>query len=218
MIHPIRRYAPHARAIALAVGMAAAAGCGGAASDAPAGEDADRADAAAAAGVPGGMPIPGGAPALTSEQQREQVQIYMELQTIEQQLGPIRDRAIAQPDLAEREQALLSRMERAMEAASPGILEKKTRYDSLVTLYEGARQGDVDANLQAIGAELEGLQMDLEHAQQEAFAGEDLRQEMEAFRDAVFARMREIDPAADALFSRGDELNARLDSLIGGGN
>lgn len=218
MIDPIRRYAPHARAIVLAVGIAAsAAACGGGASDAPAGDDANGADAPAAAGAPGGMPVPGGAPALTSEQQREQVQIYMELQTIDQQLGPIRDRAIAEPDLADRQQALVSRMEQAMEAVSPGILEKKTRYDSLVSVYQGAQAGG-DADLQAIGAELQGLQMDLGQAQQEALAGEELRQEMEAFRDALFARMREIDPAADSLFSRGDQLNARLDSLIGGGN
>jgi len=163
-----------------------------------------------------GVPYPGAEPSLTPEERERQLEMMMEIQAIDRMLGPIRDRAIGMPDMAARQQALQTRIETAMEAAAPGTIEKRVRFDSLVLAYEEAQQSRDEAALQSLGIELQGLQLDLGQAQQQALADPEIRAEMQAFRDDLFARMREIDPVADSLFDRGDALNAELEVLVGG--
>lgn len=184
-------------------------------SDEPAASAADPAGGASGA-APGGGSVPYPGPSLTPEQRRRQLEVMTELQTIGQALGRIRDRAIVQPDMAARQEALDTRMQDAMEEAAPGSGERRVRYDSLIVAYEAAQESGDQEAVQSIGLELQGLQLDLGQAQQEALADPEIRAEIEAFREDLFARMREMDPAADSLFDRGDELNAELDSLGAG--
>ncbi len=148
--------------------------------------------------------------------QQDQMAMLTELQSIDQALTPIRERAMEDPAMQAREQEIVARVEASMEAASPGIGERRTRFDSLLNEFGAAQQAGDQATAQSLATELQSLETLLQQAQASALQEEEIAAMLAAFREELFAKMRAIDPAADSLIDRGDALSEKLQAAAGG--
>ena len=167
--------------------------------------DAAETDAAAEQAVPDQAAI------------QEQMALMGELQSIDQALTPIRQEAMADPELRAQEQALVARVESAIEAAHPELAGAEARFDSLRTAYETAQAEGDTASVQAIAGDLQGLQTAMQQAQGEVLQQEEITDAVEEFRENLFARMREMDPRADSLLDLAEEISDRLEETAGDG-
>lgn len=159
-------------------------------------DDADEADPNGDVGTPG-QP--------TAEQQMdpEMMAAVMEMQTIQQQLGPIQERALQDEELAAQLQEIQTRLEAALREDNAEAMD---RMDELQTEMMEAQAAGDQQQMQALMPEAQSLQQQLQAAQQDVLQRPDLRQAIEEFEAANRARMIEIDPAADSLLQRMDEL------------
>jgi len=185
--------------VPLLISCLAVPGCGG---DGAGGEAAsDSADAVGAATADN---------ADLSPDQQKQMAMIAELQAIDQQLAPMRDQVFQDPAFQVRQQALLERIETAMESAFPGSLAKRNRFDSLAAEFQAAQGAADTARVQTLSAELQTLEGELREAQTQAMETPDIKQALEKFREDLFEKVRLVDPSADSLIKRGEELNAQL--------
>lgn len=174
--------------------------------------DAEGADGVSLAADGAGTTVQGAPPVDPARQ----MAMMGELQSIETQLQPIRQRAMQNPELQAKEQALVAQVQAAMNEIFPEMETAEARYDSLVTEFEAARAAEDTARAQTLGGELQGLQMSFNQAQMQALQQEDVAEALETFRNDLFEAMRGLDAAADSLLDRAEELNAELEASAGG--
>ena len=168
----------------------------------------DAADAADAADAPAEQAAPDQAAI------QEQMALMGELQSIDQALTPIRQEAMADPELQAQEQALVARIEAAIEEAHPELEGAEERFDSLRIAYESAEQEGDSAAVQSAAGELQGLQRAMQQAQSEALEREEITEAVEDFRESLFAHMREMDPKADSLLDLAEDIRERLQKAM----
>lgn len=159
-------------------------------------DDDGDADPNGEAGVPG-QP--------TAEQQMnpEMMAAVMEMQTIQQRLGPIQEQALQDEELAAQLQDIQTRLEAALREDNSEAMDRMDEMQG--ELMEAQAAGDQE-QMQALMPEAQSLQQQLQAAQQEVLQRPDLREAIQEFEAANRARMVEIDPAADSLLQRMDEL------------
>jgi len=167
-------------------------------------------DAGGDAAEEGGEPVAGEAMPDPAEIQ-EQMALMGELQSIDQALAPIRQQAMADPELRAEEQALVARVGEAIEEAHPELAGAEVRFDSLRTAYEVAEQSGDTAGVQSIAGELQTLQTSMQQAQGEVLQQEEITEAVEEFRENLFARMRAMDPRADSLLDLAEEITEKLE-------
>lgn len=148
---------------------------------------------------------------------QEQMALMRELQSIDQALTPIRQEAMTAPELQAQEQALVARMETAIEEAHPELVGAEARFDSLRSAYESARTEGDSAAIQSIATELNGLGQAMKAAQGDALQQEEIADAVDEFRETLFARMRDMDPRADSLLDLAAEIEAKLEEAMGDG-
>lgn len=142
---------------------------------------------------------------------QEQMALMRELQSIDQVLTPIRQEAMAEPELRAQEQALVARVEAAIEERNPALVGAEARFDSLRMVYESAEQEGDTASVQAAAGELQALQVAMQEAQREVLQQEEITDAVDEFRTNLFARMRELAPQADSLLDLAEEISAQLE-------
>lgn len=191
-------------ALLLPMAFFLAAGCGAPGEE---GEDAppDGAAESSAAETPAGLPGAG----------QDQMALMMELQTIQQALGPIREQAMQDPELQQQQQRLIDRVETEMERVDPGSADERARFDSLRAEFGSAQQAGDQERVQALGSELQALQTSLQETQREVLEQEEIAAAVEEFREDLREEMRATDPRADSLLSRADELSQELEAAMG---
>lgn len=146
---------------------------------------------------------------------QEQMALMGELQSIDQALIPIRQQAMADPELQAQEQALVARIETAMEEDHPELAGAEARFDSLRTAYETAQQEGDSAAVREVTGELQGLQSAMQQAQTEVLEREEISEAVEEFRENLFARMRDMDPKADSLLDLAEDIREKLEESMG---
>lgn len=158
-----------------------------------------------------------GAPADVPEGMQEQMALMGELQSINQQLIPIRDEALSNPEMQARQEELQSDVDAAMREINPEFPAMQADFDSLRAELGVAQEGGEEAEVQSLVTEMRTLQGAMQETQTEAIEREDIAAAIETFRDELYERMRELDPRADSLINRAEELNAELEEMTGGG-
>ena len=179
----------------------------------------DEGGADAGATAQAGEPTPDtGVPAgFDPETTQRQMAMMTELQAIDMVLSPIREQAIQDPELQAQQTQLVEHVDAAMESISPGILEKRTRFDELRADYAAAQQAGDQERLQSLAGELQPLQAVLQQTQSQAIEQEDVASSLTSFREGMFDKMRALDPAADSLLSRAQALSEELEAMMGEG-
>lgn len=161
-------------------------------------------------------PVVGGASPLTPEQQQRQMELFTELQSIDQTLAAVRDRALGEPDMKALETELIGVIEGAMEEVKPGTVAMRAEFDGLINEYNAAQESGDQEVLAELQPKLQAMDMELRQIQSTVMERPEMLAQVEAFQEALFAYMRELDPAADSLFNRGEELNVELEALMSG--
>jgi chromosome segregation ATPase len=135
-----------------------------------------------------------------------QMTLIAEYQQIQRRLGEIQRHAMQDSTLMASYQALEKQIEAEMHNIDPELGTKRDRLTSLQEDMSQAQQsGDQDA-MQRINQEGSALQAELEQLETDVVDGESLSEEVQAFRDEIEAKMREIDPETDQLISRAREI------------
>ncbi len=145
--------------------------------------------------------------------QARQLELITELQGLDQELSPMRERALEDPDIKAQEQVLTARVDAAMEGISPGVLEARDGFDAMMAEYNEARQAGEQERVQTLGTELQGLQIRVQQTQSAAVAQEGTAEAIESFRESLFDWMRAEDPQAGPLLDQAEEIAAELEGM-----
>lgn len=159
--------------------------------------------------LPSAMPAQEGEPT--------QRQLITQLQQINKQLQPIRQRAMQDSALLARRDSLVERIRARMKAQSDTTASRVERAEELQAEMREAQQAQDTARAKKIQGELQGLSRALTAARKKAMKAPEVQEGLQAFQQAVRAKMREISPNADSLLSRADSLRSLLRERMGGG-
>jgi hypothetical protein len=176
----------------------------------------DEGDADAGATAQAEEPTPGaGAPTgMNPEATQRQIAMMTELQAIDMVLSPIREQAIQDPEMQAQQTQVVEQVDAAMESISPGILEKRTRFDELRADYAAAQQAGDQERLQSLAGELQPPQAALQQTQSQAMQREDVASSLTRFREGMFDKIRALDPSADSLLNRAQALSEELEAMM----
>lgn len=131
----------------------------------------------------------------------------MQAQEIQQQLQPIRDQAMQDPELAAELTELQERIETAMREEGGELFEQMEAFEAD---YLAAQEAEDDERAQAIGMEAQGVQMELQAIQESVLNRPDIQEDVEAFEEHQRTVMLEIDPEAGELMDELDQILAEL--------
>lgn len=157
--------------------------------------------------------VPGAPANIDTEAMQRQMALMTQLQAIDQVLAPVREQAMRDPEMQAKEQEIMGQLEVAMESITPGIGGMRVRFDSLRTEYGAAQQAGDQEHVQSLGGELQMLQASIQETQSQALQQEDVALAIDGMREALFARMRAIDPGADSLLTQAEEVMQELEAM-----
>ncbi len=141
------------------------------------------------------------------EMDPEMMARMMEAQEIQQQLAPVRDQAMQDPELSAQLTDLQERIETAMREEGVELFEQMEGFEAE---YLAAQEAEDQERLQAIGMEAQGVQMQLQALQESVLSRPDIQEDIEAFEANQRALMLEIDPESGELMDELDEILAEL--------
>ena len=141
------------------------------------------------------------------EMDPEVAALVTEMQEIQQQLAPVQQQVMQDPAIAQQLQEVQTSVEEAMREEDPQLFE---RLDRVQADLQAAQEAGDQERLQAISAEAQGMQQELQTLQETAIARPEIRQQVDAFEAAQRERMIEIDPAAGDLLDRAEEIQEEL--------
>lgn len=172
----------------------ALAACGGddaSSADAPAGQEGATAQ---------NQPAPG---MMGQEMDPEMMALMTEAQQLQQELSPIQQQAMESSELANQLAELQARVETAMRETNPELFQQM---DDLEADFLAAQEEGDSARIQQVGMQAQGVQMQLQQAQQTLVDRPDIREAIDAFQEAQRAAMIEIDSDAERIMDRLDEI------------
>ncbi|HEX6308655.1 MAG TPA: hypothetical protein VFZ69_10735 [Longimicrobiales bacterium] len=134
----------------------------------------------------------------------------VELQSIQQKLVPLQERALEDSTLRAERDAATQALQAAMVAIDPEIAGKLARLEAMVEEMRAAQQQGDTAKIGALNGEAQQLQPQVIQVQAQAMAQPEIQQRIALFQQNLHKRMIELDPEADTLLKRAAELEARL--------
>lgn len=145
-----------------------------------------------------------------------QAQTLRELQRVSQQLQKIRKQAMQDSALRAQRDELTAYIRSELKSLSDSTA---ARVDSMMTLQKdlrAAQQSRDTAGARSAVKDLKRLQKAISGARKQVMGQPDVQKRLEAYRQAVRARMREMSPKADSLLELADSLQAELRGGAGG--
>lgn len=164
---------------------------------------------AAASGAVAQQP---GSPTLPAEVQ----EWIVEMQELQQQLEPIHERALQEPELQQGQREVAAALRAAMIEADSSMEAVLERMEELMREARAAQQAGDAERLLALGAEAEEIQPRLARAQAEAMEQPEVAARIAVFQARVHERMRQIEPAVGPLLDRFLELDRRITEALSG--
>lgn len=141
-------------------------------------------------------------------------QAIMELQQIQAQLQPIQAQVLADPEIQAEQAALGEEIQSAMAEANPAVPQHMARLQELAGDAEAAQSSQDEGRMNEILQEAQGLEMQLQQAQQQALQRPEIAPRIEAFQEKIEARMLAVNPEAGALMERLGELQTQLMAMM----
>lgn len=147
-----------------------------------------------------------------------QGEMLRELRDISNQLQTIRRQALEDSALRAQRQQLTAHIRSEMKSVDDSTAARVDRMMKLQDELRAAQQAQDTAGARSAARELKQLQKATRQARKTVMARPEVRERIQAFREAVRAEMREISPKADSLIERADSIEAELRSGMGGGS
>lgn len=154
-----------------------------------------------------------GAPILHAQEEggSEEQSPRAELQQVQRQLMSIRQQALQEkPELQEEQQALQETIVAAMRDVDPEADQKTERMNEIQSEMQAAQQDGDQETAQELLMEMQQIQQQLQQIQSQAMQKPEVQEAYTAFRDELYAAMREVDPQAEELMNRAQELRAQI--------
>jgi chromosome condensin MukBEF ATPase and DNA-binding subunit MukB len=150
----------------------------------------------------------------TNQEEREK--ILKEYQEISSRLMDLQKQALSVPEIAEQAEDFSQHLENAMLKEDPSLVEKMNRRDEIINNFEEAdKVGDKNKVIQ-LQQEYQEITQELMTHQQNALENNtELREEGENLEEALFKKMKEIDPEVPDLVARLETLGNRIQGLEG---
>ena len=149
------------------------------------------------------------------EQPSPEVQGWlMEMQQLQQQLGPIQTQALEDSALLVSQQELGNEIKAAVEAADPGLNQRIEQLQGAEAELAAAQQSGDSTKLQALAQEALEVQQRFIAAQQQALQQPQITAKVEAFQTELEQKMIEVDPEAAVLIQRFRELEGKLEAAM----
>lgn len=143
--------------------------------------------------------------------------LMAELQEIQGRLTEIRQEAMQDPKLRERQTKVQEKITSAMTEIDPEAERKLARVGQIQQEMQTAQEEGEQEKVGSLIQEAQQLQLELQRTQSEAMARDGVQQAVEEFRDVLFDKMREIDPEAAGLIERAEEITVQLEEQPAGG-
>jgi DNA repair exonuclease SbcCD ATPase subunit len=153
---------------------------------------------------------PAGQPSLGTPGQTPLNPLHAEIQEIQQRLGATQQKAMADSSIAQKYADLQQYLEDEMKSADPDFDAKQEKLQSLQADFSAAKQAGDQEKLETIVAEGTALQAELQQLREAMMEKEEVVARAEAFREALTARMTEIDPETPRLIERSTVIVAQL--------
>lgn len=171
------------------------------------GDDASSADTSA--GQEGQAAADPSAPGMMGqEMDPEMMALMMEAQQLQEELSPIQQQAMESGELASQLEALQTRVETAMREANPELFQQM---DELESDFMAAQEEGDEARIQEVGMQAQGVQMQLQQAQQALVDRPDIREAIDAYQEAQRAAMIQIDADSERIMDRLDEIMEQIE-------
>ncbi|MFO7444864.1 MAG: hypothetical protein R6W90_00790 [Ignavibacteriaceae bacterium] len=137
-------------------------------------------------------------------------EIYQEYSEISQRLQAIQQQAISDIEVAGKTQEFTDKLESEMVKQDSSARSKMDRRNSIVDEFQQAEQEGNSDKMTKLQEEFQSLNNELQPLQQRALENNDLKEEGMALEEAVFNKMKDIDPEVPQLFARLQTLGAQL--------
>jgi DNA repair exonuclease SbcCD ATPase subunit len=143
-------------------------------------------------------------------------EMIQEFQELEQRLGQLQQQALAESqELQERQVELQGLVQQVMQEIDPEFESRIERLQALEREAMAAQEAQDAETLQALIAEAQSLQADLQQTQERAMENPEVQSELEVFQTAMMDEMTKHDPEAPELLERLEELAERLTNSRG---
>jgi hypothetical protein len=151
----------------------------------------------------GPMPVPA-----------EAQQLIMEMQQIQNQLRPMQQEALRDPELQVAGDSLGARIREAMEEVEPATPDLIERLSELMEELETAQAAQDQERFERAIDEAQEIDQILQLAQAQAIELPDVSARVEAYEARVHRKMISDNPSAEGLLVRLDELSIELAALM----
>ncbi len=141
-------------------------------------------------------------------------ELIAEMTQIQNQLAPMQERAMQEPDLLAAGQSLGESIMKAMEEVEPETPTLIARLNELGSQVQAAQAAQDEAQVRALVTEAGEIDQILQIAQETAVGRPDILALVTEYEVKVHTRMRTDNPDAAALLTRLDTLNEQLASLL----
>lgn len=137
-------------------------------------------------------------------------ELQAEYAALQQGLGRLQQQALQDSTIAKQVAALEEEVNRRMSAADPEVPGKIDRLDHIQAEVNAAQAAGDSEKIQALVQEGTNLQLELRQLRGRTLAEEEMQPRMEAVRNAVLARMTELDPEAQKRMDRANAIATQL--------
>ncbi len=141
-------------------------------------------------------------------------QLIVEMTQIQNQLAPMQERAMQEPDLLTAGQTLGENIMKAMEEIEPETPTLIARLNELGVQVQAAQAAQDEAKVRMLVTEAGEIDQILQITQESAVGRPDILAMVTEYETKVHTRMRADNPDAAALMSRLETLNQELASLL----
>jgi hypothetical protein len=149
-------------------------------------------------------------PAAPAQPSAEVQSWIMEIQQLEQRLGPIQARALEDPALREAQTELNAAIVIALMQSTPEVQADLRRIETIQPELRAAQESGDEAQLRRLVMEAQQLQQRLGEAQMRVLQQPEIAAQAEAFQTRLESHMIEIEPEAQALLQRFLALQAQI--------
>jgi len=148
-----------------------------------------------------------------SPELQQRAALIEEYQQIQQRLSSLQNQALEDTLLQQDYAVLEARIEQAMTDADPEYPSKRDRFSSLQEEMLAAQQSGDQEAMQRINQQGLALRAELDALQNKALEVEAVAAEIDAFREQVGEKMKELDPEAGTLLDRANAIAESLQAM-----
>jgi len=150
---------------------------------------------------------------LPQETQQKLTELYMKYNQLNQQLKQTQQQAMQDTKIAEKGEALDSRIKELMVKNNPSIKKTLDKREEIIASYKEAQQsGDQEAQ-QQLDQDFKNISQAIQVEQKKVMQQPEIQKDMNEFQTMLMEKMKEINPKTPELIDQTRQVQAQLMSL-----